>query len=278
VHTCPAAAVVVHDLTVRLLLTGAAGNIGALLRPRLARPGRILRLLDVGSIAPVAAGEEAVPGSVTDRDALADAMVGVDGVIHLAALSTEAPWSDVLAVNVDGTQAVLEAAHRAGVPRVVLASSNHAVGFATRDEAPVPADLPGRPDTFYGWSKAANELLGRLYHDRFGLDVVCLRIGTCFERPPDVRALATWLSPDDAARLIEASVIAEGFHVVWGVSANTRRWWSLEAGEAVGFHPRDDAEVFAAEMGAPAQTDVQDPIHHRVGGAFCDLPLGERTG
>jgi uronate dehydrogenase len=273
-------AVMAHHQGVRILLTGAAGNIGTLLRPRLARSGRLLRLLDVTPLTDLTDGEEARAGSVTDRALLAEAMSGVDAAVHLAARSGEAPWPEILAENVDGTQAVLEAAQRSGVRRVVLASSNHAVGYRTRDEAPMPADAPVRPDSFYGWSKAAGEALGRLYADRCGMDVVCLRIGTCRERPSEERALATWLSPDDAARLVEAALAPEvsGFHLVWGVSANTRRWWALDAGAAIGFHPRDDAEVFAAELLGAGQPDLRDPVQHRVGGPFCDWPLGERMG
>ena len=78
---------------------------------------------------------------------------------------------------------MFEAARRAGVPRVVFASSNHAVGFHPAVD-PVPDDLPPRPDTYYGVSKVAGEALGSLFHDRYGLDVVCLRIGTCFASAP----------------------------------------------------------------------------------------------
>jgi uronate dehydrogenase len=263
---------------VRILLTGAAGNIGAMLRPRLARPGRVLRLLDTAALE-AGPGEEVVRAAVTDRAALAAATRDVDAVVHLAGISGEAPWADVLAVNVDGTQAVLAAAQEAGVPRVVLASSNHAVGYLTRADAPVPDDAPARPDTFYGWSKAAIESLGRLYHDRFGTDVVCLRIGSCFARPTSVRGLAGWLSPDDAGRLVEAALspAAAGYHVVWGVSANTRRWWSAEGGAAIGFHPRDDSEAFAADV-ADDLTDgmTEDPADEFLGGDFCAHPLGTR--
>lgn len=262
-----------------LLLTGAAGNMGTLLRPRLARPGRLLRLLDTTAL-DAGPGEEAVTGSVTDPAAVAAAVEGADAVVHLAGISGEAGWDEILDVNVVGTRTVLDAAVAADVRTVVLASSNHAVGFRTRgDGTPLPATVAQAPDTYYGWSKAAGEGLGRLYHERYGLTVVSVRIGSCFASPTNPRALATWLSPDDAARLVEAAVDpgTRGHHVVWGVSANTRRWWSLDEGAAIGFHPRDDAEVFAADVlaGGP-EPDPADPVHHRVGGAFCDLPLGAR--
>ncbi|ADG87807.1 NAD-dependent epimerase/dehydratase family protein [Thermobispora bispora] len=253
----------------RILITGAAGGVGTLLRPRLARQGRVLRLLD---IAPIEAGpgEEAVTADITDPKAMAEAMDGVDAVLHLGGHSLERAWEEILHVNIHGTYVVLEAARRAGVRHAVLASSNHAAGFHPRSAGEAPDYLFPRPDTYYGVSKVAVEALGSLYHDRYGMHVTCLRIGSCFERPKDTRMLSTWLSPDDCARLVEAALTAEGFHVVWGISANTRRWWSLEEGRAIGYEPQDDAEVFAAELIAEhGEPDPEDIAHRYLGGAFC---------
>jgi nucleoside-diphosphate-sugar epimerase len=255
-------------MTERILLTGAAGAIGTMLRPRLARPGRTLRLLDV---VPLTAGpaEEAVTASVSDVDAMVAACADVAAVVHLGGLSREAPWADILEHNINGTYSALEAARRAGVPRVVFASSNHAVGFRPVDEDAGEYLYP-RPDTFYGMSKAAGEALGSLYHDRYGLDVVCLRIGSCAERPENERALATWLSPDDCGRLISAalSVPSPGFRVVWGISANTRARWSLAEARALGYEPADDAEAYAASV-PPA--DELEKVY--LGGSFCSPAL-----
>ena len=270
----------------RILITGAAGMVGTSLRPRLARPGRALRLLDVRAPErldlPAAAAEETLVASVTDLAAMTAACAGVDAVVHLGGQSREAGVEEVLRVNAYGSYCVLEAARRAGVRRVVLASSSHAVGFHTRPEpldGGLPADVPVRPDTLYGWSKTAVEAAGRMYVDRFGLDVICLRIGLWFPTPPGVRGLAMWLSPEDGARLVEACLAAEspGFRIVWGISRNTRRWWSLAEGEALGYFPKDDAEEYAAalvaEHGEPDWTG--DPVLYRVGGQWCDVPLGE---
>lgn len=232
-------------MTQRILVTGAAGSVGTMLRLRLARTGRLLRLLD---IVPVTSGvaEESVTGSVSDMDGMTAACAGVSAVVHLAGYPGERAWADILESNINGTYTVLEAARRAGVPRVVFASSNHAVGYRSADEDTPDYAFP-RPDTFYGVSKVAGEALGSLYHDRHGMDVICLRIGTCAERPQTERGLATWLSPDDCGRLVEAaiSVPSPGFRVVWGISANTRARWSLAEARALGYEPRDDAEVFA---------------------------------
>jgi NADP-dependent aldehyde dehydrogenase len=261
----------------RVLITGAAGIVGRLMRARLARPGRVLRLLDIAPLDPPAPGEavEIHNGSVTDAAAMARACQDVDAIIHLGGISREDGWERILAVNIDGTHTVLEAAHAAGVPKVVLASSNHAVGFRTIGESGLdglPGDSSPRPDTYYGVSKAAIESLGSLYHSRFGMDVSCLRIGSCFDRPADVRQLSFWLSPDDCARLLEACLANPefGYRVLWGVSANTRAVVSLREAEALGYHSLDDAERFADQVPAGR-------LPERVGGAFCETPLGQHN-
>lgn len=275
-----------NDATETVLITGASGNMGSMLRARLATPGRTLRLFSRSAV-PAAGDDESVErviGTVTDLDSVVAACEGVSAVIHLGGISQEAPFDDILQANVVGSYSVLEAAHRQGVPRVILASSNHAVGYWSRTQAPpdgLPADLPPRPDSYYGWGKTAMESLGRLYVDTYGLAVFNLRIGSCFDVPSNGRELSTWLSPDDAGRLVAACLETEkgGHHLIWGVSRNTRRWWSLAAGEAIGYHPVDDAEAFAAPVvGDLGEPDLDQPLHHLVGGQTCAVPLGARIG
>jgi len=255
-----------------IVITGAAGLIGSMLRPRLARPGRTLRLLD---IAPLTAGpgEEAIQASVTDLAAMTAACQGADAVIHLAGIPGEASWDRILGLNVNGSYVTFEAARRAGTPRVIFASSNHAVGFTPRSAFPVPDYAFPAPDTYYGVSKAAVEALAAMYHHRHGLDTICVRILSCFPRPASPRMLSTWLSPDDAGRLFEACLTAErpGFRVIFGVSANTRGGWvSLAEAKALGYEPRDDAEAYAAQIIAEhGEPDPgQDPVLRYLGGEF----------
>jgi NAD(P)-dependent dehydrogenase (short-subunit alcohol dehydrogenase family) len=261
-----------------IVITGAAGRIGTMLRPRLATPGRVLRLLDVAGVA-AGAGEEAVTASVTDMDAMTSACEGADAVIHLGGIPSEAPWDRVLDVNINGTYTVLEAARRAGAGRVILASSNHAVGFTPLDALPIPDYAFPAPDTFYGVSKVAGEALGALYSRRHGMDVICVRILACFEKPFSVRSLSAWLSPDDAGRLFAACLTAPrpGFRVIFGVSANTRGGWvSLDEARALGYEPRDDAEAYAAEVvGQPGELARDDPAARYLGGEFTrpDPPM-----
>ncbi|WP_328452420.1 NAD-dependent epimerase/dehydratase family protein [Amycolatopsis sp. NBC_00438] len=260
----------------RVLITGSAGVVGTLMRPRLRRPGRVLRLLDVAPQTASDASEEIVTASVTDAAAMASACEGVDALIHLGGHSRENSWAATLDVNIDGTHTVLEAAREAGVKRVILASSNHAVGFRRNDDD-LPADSSPRPDTYYGVSKAVIEALGSLYHSRFGMDVIVIRIGSCFETPLPLgpRGLTTWLSPDDGARLFEACLAAPspGYRLIWGVSDNTRRIYSLAEAEALGYKSLDDAEVYAEQLASrPAPTGAAAEY---VGGPFCTAPLGE---
>src|SRR6266568_8559106 len=182
-----------------VVITGAAGLVGSMLRPGLARPGRTLRVLD---IAPLTAGpdEEAIAASVTDMDAMTAACRGADAVIHLAGIPGEASWERISELNIGGSYVAFEAARRAGVPRVIFASSNHAVGFTPRSDFPVPDYAFPKPDTYYGVSKAAVEALAAMYHERYGMDAICLRILSCFPKPQNVRMLSTWLSPGDADR------------------------------------------------------------------------------
>jgi NAD(P)-dependent dehydrogenase (short-subunit alcohol dehydrogenase family) len=257
-----------------IVVTGAAGRIGGYLRARLPRPRRVLRLLDRGEPSDLTAAEEAFVGSATDRDLVRRAVAGADAVVHLAGIPTEAPWADLLDVNVTGSQAVLHAAAEAGVRTVVVASSNHAAGFWKRpgDGSLLPDDVAPRPDSFYGWSKAVVEALGRVYHDRYGLTVVNLRIGWCSPHPVDRRGAEIWLSPDDVGRLVEAALAptVTGFHTVWGVSANTTSWWSRAGGEAIGYRPQDDSEAYASEL---VESDDGRPAE--LGGEFINNPLGQ---
>jgi len=259
----------------RVALTGAAGSLGSDVVPGLLELGYELVCID--RRAPEhPAGATWVRASVNDRPALAEAMAGCDAVVHLAGIPQEDDWEPIMTANIDGTQAVLETANRLGVRRAVLASSIHAAGFVPvpPDGERVPDDVVIRPNTFYGVTKAAVEALGSLYHDRYGMDVICLRIASRQARPTDTRMLSTWLSPADAVRLLDAALspAATGFRTVWGVSANARSYLSPDGGAAIGFRPVDDAEAWAAELLA-ARTEPPagstDWNASFIGGVFC---------
>jgi len=249
-----------------VLVTGAAGRIGTYLREGLPPLGWRLRLLDVRPCD----GERSVVADIRDSESLERALRGVHAVVHLAGIPTEAPFEEIVGVNIEGTWRVFEAARRAGVERIVYASSNHAVGFASRS-VPLPVDIALRPDTNYGVSKAFGEALARFYVDRHAMRVACLRIGSCDDRPKNRRMLSTWLSPGDAVRLFDACLRAPNleYAVVYGISANTRGWWDLEPGRALGFEPRDDAEAYADEvLGAHVDSDLDETDDAMVGGRW----------
>ncbi|WP_225836340.1 NAD(P)-dependent oxidoreductase [Streptomyces sp. NK08204] len=258
-----------------VLLTGAAGRLGTQMRSLLPEYGYTLRLFDVR---PVGGEPDAITADLADTGALREAVRGVDAILHLAGISLEAPFEKILKSNIEGTYHLYEAARREGVPRIVFASSNHAVGFtpAPRPGEPlIPVDTPRRPDTFYGLSKSFGEDLAQLYWDRHGLETVSVRIGACFPEPNSVRNLSVWMSPADGARLFHAALTAEGVGhtVVHGSSANTRLWWDLSGARALGYDPQDDSEPYAEKLIAEqGDLDPTDPAHIHLGGRFVNDP------
>ncbi|WEH18942.1 NAD(P)-dependent oxidoreductase [Streptomyces sp. VNUA24] len=258
-----------------VLLTGAAGGLGTLMRDLLPGHGYELRLLD---LLPVDGAPDAITADLADREALREAVRGVDAIIHLAGISLEASFEKILAANIEGTYNLYEAARAEGVPRIVFASSNHAVGFTPRplgEDPPIPVDTPHRPDTFYGLSKSFGEDLAQLYWDKYGLETVSVRIGSCFPEPTSVRMLSLWMSPADGARLFHAALTAEhvGHTVVYGSSANTRLWWDLSTARALGYDPQDDSEPYAEKLIAEqGELDPENVAHANLGGHFVSDP------
>ncbi|MEU2236304.1 NAD-dependent epimerase/dehydratase family protein [Streptomyces vietnamensis] len=258
-----------------VLLTGAAGGVGTLMRELLPPYGYELRLLDVD---PVPGAPDAITADLADPAALREAVRGVDAIVHLAGISLESDFEKIMAANIAGTHHLYEAAREEGVRRVVFASSNHAVGFTRRPregEPPIPVDTPHRPDTFYGLSKCFGEDLAQLYWDLHGIETVSLRIGSCYPEPTSARMLSLWLSPGDCARLLHAALTAGNVAhtVVYGSSANTRAWWDLSTARALGYAPEDDSEAYAekilAEQGPLVEGSADDLY---LGGHFCVDP------
>ena len=257
----------------RLLLTGAAGGLGRELRPRLRPRCTMLRVSDVAAMDPAAATEEVVQAALEDRAAVQALLQGIDAVVHLGGISTEQPFDAILQANIVGAYNLYEAARQHGVKRIVFASSNHVTGFYRQDEV-IDATMPVRPDGYYGLSKAFGENLSRFYFDRYGIETVCLRIGSSFPEPKDRRMLATWLSYDDLERLVVASLTAPvvGHSIVFGMSDNTTTWWDNTAARHVGFRPKDSSEPFrAAREAAQPTLDRKDPAVIYQGGAFVRM-------
>lgn len=257
----------------RILITGAAGEIGSALRRGLRAflpdPLTILRLTDVRDLGAAGHGEEVMQADLTDLDAVRSVMEGVDAVIHLGGIPNEHTYEHIRDVNIDGTYHVLEGARVSGARRVAFASSIHAVGYHPREV--IGTDVPVRPDTFYGVSKVMGEALGRMYVDRYGLEFVGVRICSFQQRPRDARHLSTWLSPRDAAQLFARAVMAPGvdYLLVAGISGNARRWMAPDGWDMLGYVPQDNAEEFALEV-AHIHSDPSSITEQRQGGIFVD--------
>jgi uronate dehydrogenase len=254
----------------RILITGAAGHIGKALRAGL-QGQYALRLADIAPQAPAASGEEVISADITKLSDLLAAMEGIDTVVHLAGIPDEGPWETVRDLNIDGCYNVFEAARQKGVKRVVFASSNHAVGFHKRERVLDDAVAP-RPDSRYGVSKVFGEALGRLYADKHGLSVACMRIGSFRpdDTPTEPRHLETWISHNDMVQLTKRCVDYPDYHfvVVYGVSGNARGKWNNANVSWLGYRPDDDAEQFAARIEATGRKeDPREALFH--GGFGC---------
>jgi nucleoside-diphosphate-sugar epimerase len=252
-------------------MTGPTGIIGTAIRERLASRYD-LRLITRRQVE-----FPSVIADITDLGSLVTAMQGTQAVVHLAAAATvEATWPEVLAVNIEGTFNVVEAARLAGLDCVVFASSNHVIGMYEVENAPELYELECplswdvntavRPDSLYGASKVFGEALGRYYADQFGMRVICIRIGSVLAsddprsdkvaagpswmklspRESLARMRATWMSQRDCAELVIRALDAVhlDWAVVYGVSDNLRRFWDIDAArELLGFEPHDAAPV-----------------------------------
>lgn len=253
----------------RLLLTGAAGNLGQVLRPRLKAHAEVLRVSDIAPPAAAGPGEEAIACDLADPAAVSRLVQGVDAIVHLGGVSVERPFDEILPANIQGIYNLYEAARIHGVRRVVFASSNHVIGFYEQGKQ-LDADVPLRPDGYYGLSKAYGEHLSRFYFDRYGIETVCLRIGSSFPEPKDRRMMVTWLSYDDLTDLVTRSLFTPdvGHLIVYGASANRDRWWNDDAATILGFVPQDSSERFRAQVEAQPPLAADDPAARYQGGAF----------
>lgn len=253
----------------RILITGAAGEIGTVLRAGLAGHYS-LRLLDVRPCTRVTADEEAVVTDVGDVAAVTAATRGIDCVVHLAGVPREGPWDQILPRNIAGTYNVFEAARASGVKRVIFASSNHVIGYY-RVGKRVDENALVRPDSRYGVSKVFGEAVGRLYADKHGLSVACLRIGSFRDTPKNARELRTWISHRDTVQLVRRCIDAPDYHfiVVYGVSANARREWHDRTAATIGYRPEDNAETYAAQL--QGKTYPPGPATDFHGGEPCAM-------
>ncbi|KAA8562016.1 Uronate dehydrogenase [Pseudomonas extremaustralis] len=254
----------------RILLTGAAGGLGQILRHTLQAHAHVVRVSDISPMTPSAgAHEEVVQCNLADKAAVHALLEDVDAIVHMGGISVEQAFEAILDANIRGTFHLYEAARKRGIKRVVFASSNHVTGFHTQDRQ-LDAHSERRPDGYYALSKAYGEDMACFYFERYGIETVSVRIGSCFAQPRNRRMLSTWLSYRDLDHLIERALLAGdvGHTVVYGVSANRTTWWSNRHATHLGFTPQDSSETFRDALERQPEPGENDPDRLFQGGAF----------
>lgn len=249
-----------------------------MLRERLSPFANVLRVSDRIDIASANAAEEVVICDLADRDAVNQLVQGSDAVVHFGGISLEDRFEPILQSNIVGVFNLYEAVRKHGVKRVVFASSNHVTGFYKQSEK-IDVDSPVRPDSLYGISKCFGENLSRFYFDRYGIETVCLRIGSSFPLVRDRRMLATYLSYDDLVELVRCALFAPrvGHTVIFGASDNSISWWDNSKAAHLGFKPKDSSDVQRerVESDSPG-VSADDPSIVYQGGVFvCAGPFDE---
>lgn len=261
----------------KLVLTGAAGNLGSHLREPLSQMCEELVSTDIAEdIGTLYPGETYVRADLADMSQIAPLLDGADMVIHFGAIVDERPFPELLGPNFVGSYNIWEAGQKAGVRRIVYASSIHAVGMYPKSEF-VGIDAPHRPDTFYGLAKCFTEDLGRMYWEKRGIESVHLRIYSC-SQVTNTRALGSWLSYDDLIQLVTRAIDTPsvGFAVIYGVSNNDRVPVDNSKASFLGYRPKDNAEIYAPKLLAEAgPADTTDPGQMCHGGPFAKIDLGQ---
>lgn len=262
----------------KIVLTGAAGALGNVLRTPLAQMADELVSTDIVDAPEFLNDSETwVKADLGHMDQIAPLMDGAEMVVHFGGMSDESPWEDILHANIVGSYNVYEAAYQSGVRRVVYASSIHAMGMYPKTEF-VPLDAPHRPDTYYGLSKCFAEDLARLYWEKRQMESVCVRILSAAGTPQNARAVGSFLSNDDLVHLVTRAIDSPvvGFTLIWGVSNNDRAPVDNTQAAFLGYRPQFNAEQVAQEIfGRTPALDPTDPQHNRQGGPFAIVPLGE---
>lgn len=260
-----------------ILMTGAAGRIGAFLRPELAGKYR-LRLSDIKPIRDLRPGETFMRADISRLSDMLRVTKGVDAVVHFGGQSGEHDWDHILSANIIGFYNALEAARRNGVKRFLVATSNHAVGFYRCDQT-IDHRVYPKPDSRYGVSKVFNEALASLYADRYGMQMFCMRIGNVNHAPIDRRRLAIWISGRDMAQLVTIGIEQPDLHfeIVYGISDNARAWFDNANAHRLGYRPQDRSETHAEEILKRDGPPGTSPADTYQGGGHCMSEGGTRS-
>jgi uronate dehydrogenase len=256
----------------RILMTGASGSVGQQLRPHLAMSADELILTSRSPLHDLRPNERWVAGDLGDADLFDRLLPGVDGVIHMAGLvGPDYTFDECLDPNFAAVHRLFAAVRRHGVRRTIYASTHHAVGFRDRSRA-VDHLTPPRPDSWYGLTKAAGELIASLAADRYGLDVMTIRIGYVAPTVPDERRLHTWCSARDLAALIRIGLTGpqRGHHLVYGISRCPEPLFDNRHAESLGYVPQDASLDHLADPAiATERPDPANPAQRCIGGHFA---------
>ena len=218
-----------------------------------------------------ASNERVVTGDIRDPGFCRSLLDGVDGLIHLAGLvGDEFTYEQVMGPNVNGTFNLFEAARINGVRQIVYASSHHAVGFMPRGEG-IDEKTPLRADSWYGVSKAFGEVLAAFFCDKFGMNIVSIRIGSVNDQVVDERRMHTWSSPRDMARLFTLALTRKegGHRIVYGISDCPDPFFDNGSAAELGYEPLDRSlDNLADPAIADARPDPNNLEDLLVGGYF----------
>ncbi len=250
----------------KVLITGAAGRIAQMVREALQDEYELSAI----DLRPAEGFEDCLVADMTDLEAIQHAFDGIDIVVDFANNPAgNLSWEDAYANNIHATFNSMRAAQEAGVKRYIYTSSNRATeeyqqdypysaickgDYEGLDPATMPlidSRMPVRPNGPYGIGKAAAEAAGRYFSDKFGMSVICLRLGTMGREgagPRDQRQFATLLTPRDLKHLYRCAVAASDdvkFAIYYGVSNNKWRFWDIsDAAEQIGYQPLDNMETW----------------------------------
>jgi nucleoside-diphosphate-sugar epimerase len=241
----------------RLLITGSKGKIGTVLMEALADSFEVYGVDILDTLE-----ERTLRADIANYKQLSNVLrvlAPIPCIVHLAAdPRVGAGWDSVLKNNIIGTKNLYEVAKEYKVKKVIFSSSNHVTGAyegipQSLHEQPRPRLIttndPVRPDSNYGTSKLFGEAVARQYYELYGLQSVCLRIGSFLadDNPTrNERVRRTWVSHRDLIQLVKKSIMSEiEFGIYYGVSNNKGRFWDISnAEEEIGYYPEDDASVF----------------------------------
>lgn len=256
----------------QILLTGAAGRLGTHFRRRFAEAGRAVLATDI--VAPAGDNVASEQGGAVALADLADRVAvdalmqqDISAVVHLGGMSKEAPWQQILDANIAGTYNIFDAARKAGVGRVIYASSYHVLGMHPATEVPLDIHAELRPDTLYAVSKLFGENLGRLYHDKFGIG--CMSIRICAANPPNTtRDLKLYVDRDDLVSLVTTALDASdlGYRTVFAISDNDNAWYVNDPDQTLGWHPTHSSSALPLPAGK-SEWPAPDPVLTRLQGA-----------